>query len=397
MAIGVTIPRLGWNMDEGVFAGWLKKDGDTVRPGEPLFRLEGEKAVEEIESLDGGILHIAPDGPKEGDHVLVGALIGYLVASGEPSPFTTPSAASPAQTVAEPASIPAAAKPGAAPAAVHRGAVTEPRRRRAASPRARRVARELGIDWQALEGSGHGGRVRERDVRAASATTVAAPAITPVRRAIAEHMLQSVRTTAPVTLATTVDADNLVNLRSQFRTVAKEAVPAYTDILIKLAALTLRDYPALNSHWDGDRIVPPSGIHIALAVDTEAGLLAPVLRDADRLGLREITALSRDLITRARARQLKADEMHGGTFTISNLGNYGVEVFTPIIPVRQCAILGIGRIRREAVVRDERIVPGTRLTLNLTFDHRIVDGAPAARFLQALAQRVENPGPALMP
>jgi pyruvate dehydrogenase E2 component (dihydrolipoamide acetyltransferase) len=390
MAIAVTIPRLGWNMDEGVFAGWLKKDGDTVRPGEPLFRLEGEKAVEEIESLDGGILHIAPNGPQEGDHVLVGALIGYLTLAGETAPF----AAVPAVATGG-SPVVAEKNPTGGPPVVT--AAISPRSRQAASPRARRVAKELGVDWQRLTGTGNGGRIRERDVRAAaSASTAARPAITPVRRAIAEHMLQSVRTTAPVTLSTTVDADNLVNLRNQFRTAEKDGVPSYTDFVVKLAALTLRDHLALNSHWDGDHIVTPPGIHIALAVDTDAGLLTPVLPDADRLGLREITTRSRDLIERARDRRLKSEEMHGGTFTISNLGNYGVEVFTPIIPVRQCAILGIGCIRREAVVRDDRIVPGNRLTLNLTFDHRIVDGAPAARFLQALARRVENPAPSLM-
>jgi pyruvate dehydrogenase E2 component (dihydrolipoamide acetyltransferase) len=395
MAIAVTIPRLGWNMDEGLFAGWLKKDGDTVRPGEALFRLEGEKAVEEIESLDGGVLHIAPNGPKEGDHVLVGALIGYLVPTGEPSPFAAaPSPPDGGRGVGvrgDTHESHAPSPPTPLPRSGGEGGL------RIASPRARRVARELGIDWHKVNGSGRGGRIRERDIRAAATTTSPAmPPVTPIRRAIAEHMLQSMRTTAPVTLSTTVPADNLVNLRGQFGNAEKHVVPSYTDFLVKLAALTLQEHPGLNAHWDGDRIVTPPGIHIAIAVDTEAGLLTPVLRGADRLGLREIAARSRELVERARNRRLKAEDMQGGTFTISNLGNYGVEVFTPIIPVGQCAILGLGRIRREAVVHDERVVPGNVLTLNLTFDHRIVDGAPAARFLQALARRVENPAPSLM-
>jgi pyruvate dehydrogenase E2 component (dihydrolipoamide acetyltransferase) len=395
MAIAVTVPRLGWNMDEGTFAGWLKRDGDTVRPGEPLFRLEGEKAVEEIESLDGGVLHIAPNAPKEGDRVVVGTLIGYLTAAGEPSPFTVGTAG---PAVPLPTGEPPVATPARRAARRYDSPAEPPARTKvAASPRARRVARELGIDWHNLHGTGGNGRIRERDVRAAASTSTAAvPPVTAVRRAIAEHMLQSVRTTAPVTLSTTVDADNLVNLRGQFRSVEQDAAPSYTDFIVKLAALTLREHPALASHWDGDRIVAAAGIHVGIAVDTEAGLLAPVLRDADRLGLREIAAQCRDLIDRARQRRLKAEELQGATFTVSNLGNYGVEVFTPILPLRHCAILGIGRIRREPVVREDRIIAGERLTLNLTFDHRIVDGAPAARFLQALARRVESPGPSLM-
>jgi pyruvate dehydrogenase E2 component (dihydrolipoamide acetyltransferase) len=166
---------------------------------------------------------------------------------------------------------------------------------------------------------------------------------------------------------------------------------------VKLTALALGEHPALNSRWEGEHIIEFRAVHMGIAVDTEAGLLVPVVRDAVESTLRQIAARTRDLLARARRRQLRAEEMQGGTFTISNLGPFGIDAFTPIIQYPQCAVLGIGRIRSEPVVRDDRVVPGERLTLSLTFDHRIVDGAPAARFLQSLGHLIENPAPRLMP
>jgi pyruvate dehydrogenase E2 component (dihydrolipoamide acetyltransferase) len=291
------------------------------------------------------------------------------------------------------------------------------------SPRARRKALELGIDWTTVEGSGRSGRIRERDVLAAA--TASAPeyrrAITstsfsegvaqaiPVdatRRAIAERMMQSAHGTAAVTLVTSIDATNLVNLRQQFKAVARgqadhagPIVIGYTDIVIKLAALALERHPIVNSRWDGDRdqIVLFRGIHIGLAVDTEAGLLVPVLRDVPNLSLRQIATRAHDLIDRARRRLVKSDELRGGTFTVTNLGPFGIDAFTPIINFPQCALLGLGRILRQPVAVDQQLVVRDRMTLNLTFDHRIVDGAPAARFLQTLVGLLENPSPWLLP
>jgi pyruvate dehydrogenase E2 component (dihydrolipoamide acetyltransferase) len=256
----------------------------------------------------------------------------------------------------------------------------------------------LGVDWTQLQGSGRAGRIREQDVRAAAtdAGERAVP-ISAVRRTIAERLLHSLEQTAPVTLTTTVDAANLVNLRKQFQAAGGAEPPSYTDFLVKLTALALRERPALNSRWEGDRIIESRAVHIGMAVDTEAGLLVPVVRDAVELTLRQTASRTRELIARARRRELRAEEMQGGTFTISNLGPFGVDAFTPIIQYPQCAILGVGRIRPEPVVREERVVPGERLTLSLTFDHRLVDGAPAAQFLQALGRLIENPAPSLMP
>jgi pyruvate dehydrogenase E2 component (dihydrolipoamide acetyltransferase) len=399
MAIPITIPRLGWNMEEGVFAGWRQANGSTVRVGEPLFTLESDKATEEIECLDAGILRIPPSGPREGDKVAVGMVIGYLVQPGEVTDTLPPSPSvlgesgvggKGAQASADSASSP----PTPLPLSTGREGGTA----LYASPRARRVAAELGTDWKQLRGTGRNGRIRERDVRAAIDCCTpggpdAAIAVSPIRRMIAEHMLASHRSTAPVTLTTTTDATNLVNLRRQFRAVNLAVIPSYTDFLVKLTAFGLQKHPLLNARWDDNRITMSSGIHIGIAVDTDVGLLVPVLRDVPSLGLKELASRSHELIARARQGKLKADEMQGGTFTVTNLGAYDIETFTPLIHSSQCAVLGIGRIQRQPVVIEEQIVVRDRIALSLTFDHRIVDGGPAARFLQTVSALIENPGP----
>lgn len=363
MAIPITIPRLGWNMEEGTFAGWLKPDGAEVRAGEPLFRLEGDKATEEVECLETGIVRYATPAVEEGEKVLVGRVIGFV--EGEAA---TSRAEEPAAEVVE----------------------------KHASPRARRVARELGVDWTTLAGTGSTGRVREQDVRAAAPSTDdALMPLTAIRQTIARRMRESHLTTAPVTLTTTADATNLVNLRDQFRAVG-DAPPSYSDFLLKLTALALGKHPLLNAHLTDAGIVPSRDVHLGLAVDTDAGLLVPVVRDVMTQSLRQIATTTRDLITRARQGQLAARDLHGATFTVTNLGPFGIDAFTPLIDLPQCAILGVGRIRKVPLVHDDRLVPRDQLTLSLTFDHRLVDGAPAARFLQTLVGLIENPGPGLM-
>ncbi|HEV3007212.1 MAG TPA: 2-oxo acid dehydrogenase subunit E2, partial [Pirellulales bacterium] len=167
--------------------------------------------------------------------------------------------------------------------------------------------------------------------------------------------------------------------------------PSFTDLIVKLAAMALRQHPSLNASWRDDGIVIWDEINIGVAVDTEAGLVAPVVRDVPSLGLRQLAAETRRLIERARARRLSAEELQGGTFTVTNLGMFGIDAFTPIVNLPECAILGIGRIVREPAVIGETIAPCDALTLSLTFDHRVVDGAPAARFLDALRQAAEQP------
>jgi pyruvate dehydrogenase E2 component (dihydrolipoamide acetyltransferase) len=430
MAIAITIPRLDWSMEEGTFVEWRKRDGDPIKPGDFIYVLESEKAAQEIEALDAGILRIPPDGAKPGEVVKVGQLIGYLAAEGETVAW---SGASVAAVASGSTQLPVAKSKAATDAALQKIAGPSVRRlarsldvdiakvvgtgpggrilegdvrqhpisktRHRISPRARRVARELGIDWSGIQGSGGNGRIRERDIRAAgSGTGGQILPHTARRRTIAARMVAGHAQTAPVTLTTKADATNLVNIRKQFKAAASagDIVPTYTDLMVKLAAVALKQHPLLQVQWRDEGLFVPRKIDIAVAVDTEAGLLVPVVRKVDSLTLRQIAAQSQDLAGKARAGTLTAEEMRDATFTVTNLGGFGIDAFTPILNPPQCAVLGIGRIVREPAVVEEKIVPRDMVTLSLTFDHRILDGAPAARFLATLRGCLEQPAAWLM-
>jgi pyruvate dehydrogenase E2 component (dihydrolipoamide acetyltransferase) len=412
MANEIRVPRLGWSMETGVFVRWLKADGDPVKVGDALYELEGEKATQEIEAVDAGVLRIPADAPAPGTEVAVGALLGYVTAVDEVLPARA--ASQKPKAVAEPAgqSSLAAKAPVAGPAArrlarelgvelqavagnggrvrsadVRSAVKLSPPRETIATPRARRLAKELGVDWKSLNGSGRNGRVREQDVRAATpgANASGSAGMSPRRRTIAQRMLASSQQTAAVTLTTRAEATNLVSLRNQFKTTGSALVPTFTDIVAKLAAIALAQHPALVGG-------APRELHIGIAVDTEAGLLVPVVRNVAELTLPQLAARSLELVELARRGTLQLADMTGGVFTITNLGNYGIDAFTPIINLPETAILGLGAIRREAVVlEDDRIVARDQITLSLTFDHCLVDGAPAARFLQTIVAAIENP------
>ena len=447
MAYEVTMPRLGWTMEEGVFGEWLKQDGDEVQAGDLLFTVEGDKATQEVEVFEGGILRLPANAPVSGDVIPVGALLAYILQAGESLPEQSDQAAQPApQDSRQPT-------PAEQPAAVAtRPPAADGRGRPPISPRARRVAGELGVDWTRLTGSGRTGRIVERDVRAAAelrdretvvdATPVArriaaqagidlaalaasrprgriqredveaaiaardlpaaeideaaAPLLphTRIRRITAQRMAESARATAPVTVTTEADATELVALRQQLKeSYARRglAVPSFNDIYLKLTAAALQEHPTLNASWSDDGLLLHSDIHIGFAVDTEEGLLAPVLRDVAAKSLRQIAAESNNLIEGARQQRLGHEAMQGGTFTITNLGMYGIDAFTPIINLPQAAILGIGRIVCKPAVHNGEIVPRQMVTLSLTFDHRVVDGGPAARFLNTVREYVSEP------
>lgn len=432
----ITIPRLGWSMEAGILGNWLKAPGDLVRAGDALFSLEGEKAAQEIESLDTGYLCVPPDAPRTGETVKVGQLIGYLLDEGEPAPTTVRKALAPSSpSVASAPPGPAGTLPRAAGPAARRLArqlgidlstvpspdptgrvICEDVQRAAVrpalapshaprptvTPRARRRAKEQGIDWTTFTGTGRDGRIRERDVvnRRPTPSPSATPESAPVspgthtpasrrRSVIAQRMVAGVTQAAPVTIATKVDAAPLMAFRDHLKQPTRNGgTPSYNDILIHLVARTLREQPQLNACWHRDGIFQYDDVHIALAVDTELGLLAPVVRHADQLSLDQIAGQTRQLIADARADRLTQQHLDGGTFTVTNLGMFGIETFTPILNLPQAGILGVGRIVEEPVVRAGRVVVGHTLTLSLTFDHRVVDGAPAARWLQALNQNV---------
>jgi pyruvate dehydrogenase E2 component (dihydrolipoamide acetyltransferase) len=411
-------------MEEGTFVEWLKHDGDVVQQGDLLYRLEGDKALTEVEALDNGVLRIPPDSPAPGSVVPVGALLAYLVAPGEAAPFEQASAPGVAGLRAEENVSKGAAGPNATPAQPPLRQDTEESRQKgsAISPRALRVANELGVDWSSLTGSGRSGRIVEEDIRRAaeiqrtetakptiSSQTPAAPRTQPValraplsrtRHIIAERMSAGVHVAAPVTLTTEVDATELVRLREQLKADRKgQVIPSYSDLLAVIVTRALADHPALNARIEGEDVVTAPGVHIGIAVDTERGLLVPVLRDVQSRTLLQIAAESAALVARTREGKASPDELRGSTFSITNLGMYDVDAFSPIINLPECAILGLGRITAKQMVtlrpgsidEAERMAVRRMLTLSLTFDHRLVDGAPAARFLQRVKQLVEQP------
>ena len=391
MAIAITVPRLGWSMEEGTFVEWLKRDGDSVQPGEPLFVLESDKAAENIEAIDAGFLRIPKTSPAPGTIVKVGQVLAYLAAEGE----EVQESGDKSQESGGRGQEPAFRGAGSSPARTSRAESPlskAPTVIQTVTPRARRTARELGVDVALVSGSGRQGRIRERDVRKAALSKAPGRLIphTPMRRTIAARMVAGVTQAAPVTLTTKADATQLVARRRQFEAAADAAVPSYTDLILKLVATALGEHPLVQAQWRDDGLFVPSLVDIAFAVDTEAGLLAPVVRQVDKLTFVEIAAQTRELVALARAGRLTGDQMRGATFSVTNLGMFGIDAFTPIIHLPQCAVLGVGRIVREPAVVGEQIVPRDQVTLSLTFDHRIVDGAPAARFLGALRQLIET-------
>ena len=414
MPTAITLPRLGWSMEEGVFIEWLKRDGESVKSGDALFTIESDKAAQEVEAIDAGTLHVPANGPQRGDKIKVGAAIGYLLADGETSEAVrgsiTPAAAVEDQSARQTASESGGKKQGK-PLPLADVVATE-RKQGAplaspaapASPRARRAAREKGVSLEHVSPSGTSGRIRERDVlkvwneRSADSENWEVIETQSMRRTIADRMVRSLNSTAPVTIHRRCDAVELVNLRNQLKQAAEHAEgPSFNDILIKIVAGALRRHPMLAARWVSDQIEIPKALHIGFAVDTEHGLFVPVIRDVLQLSLREVTGASRLLIEAARAGELKQAQMQDGCFTMTSLGSFGVELFTPIINHPQTAILGVGAIRREAVaMEDGTLANRHQLTLSLTFDHRIVDGAPAARFLQNVCERIENPFAALL-
>ena len=439
MASEVVMPRLGWTMEVGRIVECLKQDGEHVEAGDLILAIESDKAVSEIEALDSGILRIPPD-PQIGVELPVGAPLGFIVQSGEDDPFASAAPVAVAKTPMQQVSniLPAGRL---APALQSNGHTSS----QAISPRARRIATELGVDWTVLVGSGSSGRIREADVRAAAlarpaqSQTRATPTvrrlaeesgidltsvppgrpggritrsdvlaatrsgsgsvgdpISQIRRVIIQRMTESARIVAPVTLTTDADATELVRIRALLKkeAVDGERIPSFNDLIARLVALSLIDYPELNATLTNDTIVQHQAVHMGIAVDTDRGLMVPVVRDADRKSVHQIAENSAELIARTRAGAVSTADLQGSTFTISNLGMFDIDAFTPIINLPECAILGLGRIQARPVVigeNNDEIALRKMMALSLTFDHRVVDGAPAARFLQAVKRKIERP------
>lgn len=437
MATKIVMPKLGMAMKEGRVVKWLKQPGDNVAVEDALVVVESKKITYEVQASVAGILHPITEVKQMRP---VGAIIGWVLQPGEPAPSAAESeaiedvavvevAGAPAKAAAAPPT-PAAPPPAeggfvlASPAARKlakdkgvnlaevtgtgpKGRVTETdiekyladqAAKKAAEPpatsSAKWLARERGVDLAQVRGSGPGGRITEADVEAflAPQPAAAAPAgavpFSGMRQTIAEHMLESLRQAAQVTVTTEVDVTELVKLRTQLKT---EFALTYTDLIIKAVAKALKQHPRLNATLSGDEIQLLSEIHIGMAVALDEGLLVAVVRNADKKSVAEIALETQRLAAGARDGSLGMDEITGSTFTVTNLGAYGTDFFTPIINLPEVAILGVGRINEKPAIYQGEIAKRSLMALSLTIDHCLVDGAPGADFLRTLSNILSNP------
>ncbi len=371
MATEIVLPQWSMGMADGTIVRWLKQEGELVTEGEPLVEVEAAKVTSEVEAEVSGVL------------------ARILVAEGETVPVRTALCVIGTPDEAR-AGISTRVPPAASSPAVQ------------VIPAARRLAKDHGVDLSQVKGSGPGGRITVEDVqRVIAATARPAPSIPPassttgqiipltgMRGTVARRMQQSLQTSAQVTLITEVDVSALVQLREELK---PELGLTYTDLVVKAVALALKEHPRVNAWIEGEQLHLVQDIHIGVAVALDEGLIVPVVRNADRKSLREIAQETGRLAQGAREGTLTREEVMGSTFSVSNLGMYGVDAFTPIVNPPEIAILGIGRIN-EKLVRVSRGAEWRHvMTLSLTFDHRAIDGAPAAAFLQTVGQHLEHP------
>lgn len=408
MAFEVCMPQLGLTMEEGTVSQWIKHEGDAVKTGDVLLEITTDKLTNEVTSEhDGVLLKIVA---QEGEDVPVKGLLCYV---GQPGEAVGDASAAAAVAPAAPA---APAAPGACapvPAPVAAGGA-----RIRISPLARKTAAKLGVDVSGIVGSGPSGRIRQQDVLAAAkapkaAAPVAAepaPAAKPVsktglelmegdtvsklagmRKVVAQRMLQSHTEIPPVTQNTKVDVTELMKFRKMLlaETGSKYSV---NDLILKATAKCLRQHPEVLVSLDGDQVIQRAHVNLGMAVALDAGLIVPVIRDADRMGLDALSAAAKDLASRAKSNKLTPDEYKGSTFSVSNLGMFGIETFTPIVNQPDAAILGVCAVEDELVMDDEgNISKHQVMRLSFTYDHRLIDGAVAAKFVMALRDLLEKP------
>jgi pyruvate dehydrogenase E2 component (dihydrolipoamide acetyltransferase) len=389
----ITMPRLSDSMVDGTIATWLRADGDEVAIGEEIVEIETDKAVMPYQAEYAGTLRIVA---LDGAVISVGAVIGYI--GDAPAEAPAVASASPTQAVAAnaaPTAPPASkrAAGGSANGGSTHGDSTNGRVK--ASPVAKRLAASLGVDLTMVAGSGPGGRIVKRDVQGA---TPAAPGgerqpLTATQVTIARRMVEA-RAVPEFTVTVDVDMEAAVELRVQLKHAVVDPLPSLGDFVIKACAAALRDHPRVNSSYAEDAIELHSRVNIGVAVAGAGGtqsLLVPTLYDADGKSLRQIGEETRALAQRAREGRLTPAEMSNATFTVSNLGMYGVSHFTAVLNPPQAAILAVGVAEQRAVVRDGELVARHRMTITLTADHRVIYGADAAAFLASVRERLENP------
>ncbi len=412
MAEVIYMPKLSDTMTEGVVAEWHKKVGDTVSNGELLAEIETDKATMEFESFyDGTLLHIGVEKAKAAP---VNAILAIIGAPGEDisallagSPVVEEKVEAP---VAAPTSTPVVATPAPTPVAtpVKTAPVVTSNDggRTLASPLAKKLAEEKGIDINAVNGTGDGGRIVKRDVDhyvpytpAAGSSNYSSVAgvesfvdepVSQMRKVIARRLSESLFTAPHFYLTVDVNMDNAIAARKVIN--SKEGVKvSFNDMVVKAVALSLKQHPAINSSWLGDVIRRNHHVHIGVAVAVEDGLLVPVVRFADTKGLSQIGEEVKQFAQKAKDKKLQPSDWEGNTFTISNLGMFGIDSFTAIINSPDSCILAVGGISEVPVVKNGQVVPGNVMKLTLSCDHRVVDGASGASFLQTLKGYLENP------
>ena len=408
MATTVAMPQMGYDMTEGTVVRWRKQEGDAVKRGEVIAEIETDKATVEMEAYSTGVLGRIMVG--EGITVPVGQLIAVITDPGEEVPPMDELAVSAlvetaADAPAPPA--PAAQAPQAAAPAAQTGQVR-------ASPIARRLAQEKGIDLALVTGTGPGGRITEADVQAyeAPAVPAAAPAafggrveLTRMRRAIANVTVQSKREAPHFYVTSEIDMNRAMDLRSQLNE-ALQARPDATgggaprvsvnDMIVKAAAKALEKYPKFNASFQRDYLQLHGDLNIGIAIALEQGLILPAISGCQNRSLVEIASASTDLIRRAQGGTLRAEEYTGGTFSISNLGMFDVESFAAIIFPPNAAVLAVGTVKQQAVVRDGQVTIAQMMKGTLSVDHRVADGAEGAQFLVEVKRNLENPAGLLL-
>lgn len=420
MAEIVSMPKLGFDMAEGKLVRWVKAEGDSVERGEVLAEIETDKATVEVESQATGVIlkHLAQEGTalpvgdpiavvgEQGEDFDVDALLGEDGAAAPEAEAEEEQAAPAAEAEAQ-AEAPATKKE---PSSVPDGDGGFPGDVKA-TPVARRIAEEKDVDLQGLSGSGPGGRIVKKDVeealeRAPTARPEAAPAFVPageprqterieasrLRKAIGQRMARSKQELPHFYVTADVDAGPMMEMRRQ----ANEILPdeqklSVNDFIVKAAALALRDFPNLNASLDGDEIVRHGQVNVGIAVAVEGGLMTVVVRDADLKPMRVISQEARRMAANAREGRVRSEDVEGSTFTVSNLGMFEVDHFIAIINPPEAAILATGSVREEPVVEDGELTVGQRLKVTLSADHRVTDGAEAARWLQSFREMIETP------
>ena len=415
MAYELLMPQLGLTMEEGTVSQWIKKEGDAIKVGDVILEITTDKLTNEVVSeYEGTLIKIVA---QEGEDIPVKGLLAYIGQPGEAVGGAAPAAAPAAE--AAPAA-PAAAAPAAAPAPVAANG-----KRIRISPLARKTAAKMGVDYSGIAGSGPSGRIVLKDILAAAETQKAAPApvaaaaapeaapapaakpapktglelmegdkvikLAGMRKVVSERMWASHNEIPPVTQNIKVDVTELMKFRKTLLAMTGKKY-SVNDLVLKATAKCLRQHPEMLVSMDGNQIIQRAHVNLGMAVALDAGLIVPVIRDADKMGLDELAATAKDLATRAKENKLGADEYKGSTFSVSNLGMFGIETFTPIINQSDAAILGVCAIQDELALDDEGNVTKKQvMRLSVTLDHRLLDGAVVAKFQMDLRDLLQNP------